>query len=155
MARWHHLLGVGMCLGILGGILGDIWYQSGTRPIIYVAEASELEPRVVLIGTMIDWTPDRIDKEIVNQAEKYGVSAEVMREVVNCESNGSTTIQSRHKRPDGTQEQSFGLVQIYLPAHPHVTKEQAQDPEFALKFLAKGLSQGQGGMWTCYKQLYN
>ena len=51
----------------------------------------------------------------------------------------------------GQREQSFGLVQIHLPAHRTITKEQALDPEFAIDFLAKNLAQGRGTMWSCYK----
>jgi hypothetical protein len=53
----------------------------------------------------------------------------------------------------GDREQSFGLVQIHLPAHPQVSKEQALDPEFAINFLAKSLQNGKGGMWSCYKHI--
>jgi len=72
----------------------------------------------------------------------------------------SVDIQSHHTyskdRPHegvfkGQREQSFGLVQIHLPAHTNVSKEQALDPEFAIDFLAKNLAQGRGAMWSCYK----
>lgn len=53
----------------------------------------------------------------------------------------------------GDREQSYGLAQIHLPAHPHITKEQAIDPEFAVEFLAKNLANGKAGMWTCARQL--
>lgn len=34
-------------------------------------------------------------------------------------------------------EQSFGLAQIHLPSHPHITKEQAMDAYFAIDFAIK------------------
>ena len=83
----------------------------------------------------------------------------MMNTVVNCESQYVTDIQSKHRykkdRPHegvvrGQREQSFGLVQIHLPAHPNVKMEQAVDPEFAIDFLAKNLAQGRGAMWSCY-----
>ena len=102
-----------------------------------VVYASEPEaPRVVQIKKVVDWTPARIEKEIDEQAEKYGVSASEMKRVIKCESQGSTTVQSHWRRPDGTREQSFGLVQIHLPAHKDVTKEEAQNPEFAIEWMA-------------------
>ena len=82
-----------------------------------------------------------------------------MNKVVNCESGYVVDIQSNHRykkdRPHegvvkGQQEQSFGLVQVHLPAHPSVSLEQAIDPEFAIDFLAKNLAKGRGTMWSCY-----
>jgi hypothetical protein len=96
------------------------------------------------------------------KAEEYGVSSRVMLAVVECESKFVPDIQSRHRYTPknvpkgyavGDREQSYGLVQIHLPAHPTITKEQATDPKFAVEFLAKNLKQGRGGMWTCYKDL--
>ena len=87
---------------------------------------------------------------------QYGVSEPLMQEIINCESGGSTTIQSQHRYtsnrygPVGSQELSFGPVQIHLPAHPNITKEQATDPEFAVDFLAKNLKVGNGRIWSCY-----
>ena len=82
-----------------------------------------------------------------------------MNIVVACESQYVIDIQSKHRykkdRPHegvykGQREQSFGLVQVHLPAHPTVSKEQAIDPEFAIDFLAKNLAQGRGAMWSCW-----
>lgn len=83
-----------------------------------------------------------------------------MEAIIGCESGWDTTIQSHHTYHErnvpkgykvGDREQSFGLVQIHIPAHPSITKEQAKDPEFALEFLAKNLAAGKAGMWTCSK----
>lgn len=82
--------------------------------------------------------------------------------VVDCESQYSPSIQSKHVYTEtnvprgykvGDREQSFGLVQIHLPAHAHVSYAQATDPEFAVEFLARNLAVGNGWMWTCYKEL--
>ena len=105
------------------------------------------------------WTVSRVKQLINAKAKEYGVSSYVMNTVVNCESQYVTDIQSKHRykkdRPHegvvrGQREQSFGLVQIHLPAHPNVKMEQAVDPEFAIDFLAKNLAQGRGAMWSCY-----
>ncbi len=96
------------------------------------------------------------------KAEEYGVSAVAMTAIINCESQGSTTIQSNHRYPTdrpneglkaGQRELSFGLVQIHLPAHKNISKEQAIDPEFAIDFLAKNLKAGRANMWSCAKTL--
>jgi len=83
-----------------------------------------------------------------------------MAGIISCESQWSTAIQSNHRYHEGntpkgynvgTREQSYGLVQIHLPAHPSITKEQATDPEFAVDFLAKNIAAGRASMWSCYK----
>lgn len=80
-------------------------------------------------------------------AEKYGVSKNVMRTVVQCESRWNTNA-------IGDNGNSHGLVQIHLPSHPTILKVEATNPDFALNFLAKNLSQGKGAMWTCYRNNY-
>lgn len=97
-----------------------------------------------------------------DKAREYKVNAQTMLAVIGCESQYQIDIQSHHTYHEGNvpkgysvgdREQSFGLVQIHLPVHPNITKEQAIDPEFAVDFLAKNLSAGRGGMWSCYKTL--
>lgn len=79
--------------------------------------------------------------------------AKQMLEVIRCES-GFVSQQSRHIRPDGTREPSFGVAQIHLPSHPDVTKEQAMDPEFSVHWMADKFRIGQMKLWTCWKDLY-
>jgi hypothetical protein len=140
-----------MCLVIGGNILNNSWTYNELNPIEYARAEEIVEPEVVLIEPIIEWTPERIEQEIEEQAEKYGADAGLMKRIIACESNGSTTIQSYHKRPDGSREQSYGLVQIYLPAHPNVTYEQAIDPQFAIEFMAKNIVKNPR-MWSCYKE---
>lgn len=140
---------------IVGSILFDIWLQHAKQPIEYVAEvahAEEIEPKEAQVEVIIQWTPERIEKELVSVAEKYEVSAQLMRDIIKCESNGSTTIQSHHTK-HGVREQSFGLVQINLPSHPSVTYDDAINPAFALDFLGKHLAEGNAKMWSCYKMV--
>lgn len=96
------------------------------------------------------------------KAEEYGVSVHAMNAIIQCESQWNPSIQSREvyrtDRPHegvvaGQREESYGLAQIHLPAHPHITKEQATNPEFAIEFLARNLAAGRAGMWTCARQL--
>lgn len=83
----------------------------------------------------------------VNQmASQYEVSARTMKKVINCESRFN-------KNAIGDGGYSFGLSQIFLPAHPNVTKEQALDPKFAIEFMAEKFSQGKARLWTCYRNL--
>lgn len=85
-----------------------------------------------------------------------------MLAVVDCESQYDIDVQSQHRYTPtnvpkgykvGDREQSFGLVQVHLPAHPNITKAQAIDPEFAVEFLATNLAAGNGNMWSCMKTI--
>jgi hypothetical protein len=55
------------------------------------------------------------------------------------------------KYKDGTREESYGLVQIHLPAHPTVSKDQATDPTFAIAFLVENIKAGNAKIWSCYR----
>lgn len=93
-----------------------------------------------------EWTTDEV-KELVNiYADKYGVSRATLQSVVSCESGYN------HKAI-GDGGKSFGAVQIHNPSHPKITREQAENAEFALNFLAENVSKGKGSMWTCYRKL--
>lgn len=98
--------------------------------------------------------PPEIAHLIHQYAETYQVDPYQMEAVINCESGFNSTIQSQHIREDGTQEQSYGLVQIHLPAHPDVSYEQAINPEFAIEFMAREFANDNEEIWTCYNQLY-
>lgn len=82
-----------------------------------------------------------------------------MDTIVRCESGYNVAVQSNHVYTEtnvpkgyrvGDREQSFGLAQIHLPAHKHVTREEATNPYFAADFLARGIANGQATMWSCY-----
>lgn len=142
-----------MCIGILGGILIDVYSSIPPAMVVYAQEPEA--PRIIQIETRINWTPERIQQEIEEQAAAYGRSARYMAAVIDCESMGSTTIQSGHTYGftnikkgiyKGDREQSFGLAQIHLPDHPGVTREQAEDPAFAINFMAKNLGKVK---WYC------
>jgi len=98
------------------------------------------------------WSRSDIDWYIEESANEYSVSADYMHKIIACESGYVQDIQSKHVQSYG-QEESFGLSQIHLPAHPHVTYEQATDPEFAIDFLAKNLSHGRASMWSCSRMV--
>lgn len=86
-------------------------------------------------------------QEMVNKmAMKYKVSAITLSQVIKCESGFDPNKVGDH----GT---SFGLVQIHLPAHPTITKEQALDPFFSAEFIARSFAQNKQSMWSCYNML--
>lgn len=47
----------------------------------------------------------------------------------------------------------LGLVQIYLKYHPSVSREEALDPEFAVKFIIQAFRDGHENWWSCHKLL--
>ena len=82
----------------------------------------------------------------------YNVENELVTKIIDCESGFNPTIQSNYYK-DGVREKSFGLAQINLPSHPNITYEQAVNPVFAVGFLARNLSEGNGSMWrTCWNK---
>ncbi len=87
-----------------------------------------------------------IPQMIEYSAAMYGVSTSTMTSVLRCESS---------LRPDavGDSGESFGIAQIYRPAHPEISVDQALDPEFAIDYLAQQLYLGNGSMWTCFRNL--
>lgn len=96
---------------------------------------------------------------VASRASQYGVSFALLDRIINCESGYSVAVQSKHRYHAGNvprgyrvgdTEQSFGLVQVHLPAHPNVSYAQAIDPEFATDFLAKNVAQGRASWWSCY-----
>jgi hypothetical protein len=91
--------------------------------------------------------PTDVPGKIGYYADKYNVSSSTISAVIKCESSFNTNA-------IGDGGTSFGLAQIHLPAHPHVTREQAFDPDFAISFMAKEMSIGNSWKWSCYKKLY-
>lgn len=88
-------------------------------------------------------------------ADEYNVSATTMRRVIDCENTQwDEKKQSEIINKHGVREDSWGLSQIHLPSHPHITKEQAQDAVFSIEFMAQEFANGKQTKWSCYKKLY-
>ncbi len=94
-------------------------------------------------------------------SKEYNVSATRMMAVLSCENrdfNPSLQSSLKYTRTHkdwgvkkGQREQSFGVAQIHLPAHPNITYEQATDPNFSIEFMAKEFQSGHANAWSCYK----
>lgn len=93
--------------------------------------------------------PEEYKTLISSYAQKYSVEGQnlepIITSVIRCESSFNTNAL-------GDNGHSRGLVQIHNVWHPEVTDAQAYDPEFAIEFLAKAISQGKGYEWTCYRK---
>lgn len=79
-------------------------------------------------------------------ATQYHVSASEMLNTMQCES-------SLNVGAIGDGGKSFGLSQIYLPAHKNITKEQALDAVFATEYMASEFKKGNKSQWTCARIL--
>ena len=130
---------------------------AGSSTLYYSAPEATKVPTGYTVSTSTKSTLTRLNKKITPNTKivekiyfysnKYSVPADVIMNVVSGESGFNVCA----KNPN---EESYGLAQIFLTAHPEITKEQACDPDFALEFMAKNISLGRGNMWTVYHNLY-
>ena len=81
---------------------------------------------------------------IQEYATEYSVSASLLNRVILCESGGDPTAVSPTK--------DYGVAQINI-ASWGISKEQAFDPDFSIKFMAHQFSIGGAHWWVCYKKL--
>lgn len=131
--------------------------------IPYQADAvTALEPLENSQGEALQEALDvRAIKDLIRvYAVAYDVNPGIMEFVVDCETGHTFDPKQqsfatyKRDRPEygvkkGDRELSFGLAQIHLPANPTITRAQAEDPDFALQFLAKGLNAGEYWRWSC------
>lgn len=143
-------------------LLDDIQWRivEAKEPVVYEAPQEQVEKVPVQIVVKIDWTPERIEQEVREKAQEYGVSFDQMWATMKCE--------NPHLKPDeqswvvqnGVREESYGLAQFWLPAGNKtpdgkvITKEIAVDPGQAIEAMAWHFSQGRASLWTCYRKLY-
>lgn len=101
-----------------------------------------------------------IEEYIKQVAIDHGLNVERFLYTAKCESGFNPKIQSQHTYsnerygPVGSQEQSYGLWQIHLPAHPDISKEQALDPIWSTDWAADEWVAGRQSQWSCYKDAY-
>lgn len=103
-----------------------------------MAEARELNIK--------EWTPDEVEAEAYKVAKEHKLDADLFVKVVHCESHGV-------KDAVGDNGKSFGVVQIHAPSHPEISQEQAENPAFALEWMADQWDAGNESAWTCYRLL--
>jgi hypothetical protein len=107
------------------------------------------EPEVVAV----EWTQEDVRALAVEKAKEYGLHKGRFLKTLECENNFNAKGQSEHYYK-GKREMSFGSAQIHLPSHPGITQEMAEDPEFAITFMAQKWANGEARIWSCYNDLF-
>lgn len=103
-----------------------------------------LQVNAVTTNDIPSYAPPRektISEIIDEKALQYNVSATRLTFFIKCESG----FNPKALNPNG--EFSVGLSQINLEAHTNITREQAEDPTFAVNFMAENFSKGKYNMW--------
>lgn len=119
---------------------------------IYIPTSNSLAEAPAIVKKE-NYTQEELIELTRKYANMYNVSYSKMYERLSRESaklpNGDWDVKGQSKiYYKGVRENSWGLAQIHLPSHPSVTKEQAQDPEFSIEFMARHLSKGKD-IWNC------
>ena len=105
-------------------------------------------PKILDAQYKVPPEPPTVPELIQKYATEYNVSASKMTKTIQCES-------SFNPNAVGDGGNSYGLSQIHLPSWGgSITKEQALNPDFAVKFMAQQFSQGNARKWTCYRIYY-
>ena len=88
--------------------------------------------------------------------QEYGLGDDFY-ETLKYESWGFQNIQSHvpSKTGPNEREDSWGTCQIHLPSHPHITKEQAMDPEWCVEWTAEQFKAGRQSKWTAWRLFHS
>lgn len=94
--------------------------------------------------------PQQFVPLIVKASRDTGVPDTLIAALIKWESN-------YNPNANGDGGQSWGLGQIYIPMHPNITPQQAQDPAFAIPWIAGHLKAkyDKFGTWYNALQAYN
>ena len=86
----------------------------------------------------------------------YGASEaqkDLSWKIILCENSSLNPLLQSGVLHGEKREESYGLSQINLLAHPDISKEEATDALFSIDFLVKNVAQGNEKLWlTCSKQ---
>jgi len=134
---------VGVCFGIVTGLFADVL----SKPYVQEVQAAtiEEEPKEVRLEIVIDWTPERIEKEIRTLFPEEPNTAVA---IFKCESGLIATA----KGPTS----DYGIAQIHAPSWDYKAiqlgyGDYKTDIEDNLK-MARYIYDGRGNFndWVCY-----
>lgn len=101
---------------------------------------------VALAAEIAPFDAAQPDKAIYFWADFYSVSRVELYETIKCESRF---------RPNAVGKfGELGIAQIYLKYHPSVSKEEALDPDFSIRWMAEQFSKGDEHLWTCWRKKF-
>lgn len=146
------IIGLAIVTGIIAGILIDVKKAEGVH-VIQIAEAATTTPKEVRIEVVVNWTKERIEKEV---RTVFWEDPETAVKIAKCESGMRAIVQSHHTLSYG-QERSFGTMQVHEPdwaddAERLGLHEWRTDPAENLK-LARFIYDSAEKKWTpwsCY-----
>lgn len=90
-----------------------------------------------------EWSTTTVKELAIQVATENELPVKRFTDTIDCESGFTWNAYN-------ASEDSAGAVQIHLPAHPDISKEQANDPEFAIRWMAEQWKEGNQDIWTCY-----
>lgn len=93
-----------------------------------------------------EFSKEELQAMAMADATAYHLSIPHFLATIGCESHWDS-------QAIGDHGQSYGIVQIYLPAHKDITGAEALDPIFALNWAAEEWSEGRAYEWTCEREL--
>lgn len=91
-------------------------------------------------------TTDDLKTIATHVAVDHNLNVEHFLKTIDCESHWNP-------RAVGDGGLSHGLVQIYRPAHTDISVAEADDPFFALTWMAVQWENNKAYMWTCWREL--
>lgn len=99
------------------------------------------------------WTQEEVKQYALGVATEFGLHKGRFLATLQCENQFNAKGQSNHYYM-GVREKSFGVAQINLPSHKGVTQEMAENPYFAIPWMADKWVGGHASLWTCYRDLF-
>lgn len=92
-------------------------------------------------------TTEEIKGYIETLAHERGVDPVRVENTIACESEYNT------KAVSPTSD--YGLAQINSKYHPEVSRAQAFDARFSVRFIVDAFAKGHASEWSCYRHLYH
>lgn len=111
-----------------------------------VAQAPIIAQEETKLKDDAEYVKDETLREIAKVAKDDKMLYNNMAMLSHCESK-FYNIQSQVVKY-GKREESYGVAQIHLPSHPHITKEEALDVKFSVQFMADEIRKG--NIWKWY-----
>lgn len=101
------------------------------------------------------WSKEALIELATDTAKSRGLNVNHFLAVIAGESGWDAAIQSGYPDPTGPngQEDSWGVAQINLPANRSVTRAMAQNPLYAVPFMADAWAAGLATHWSQWRLL--